>query len=286
MRSVSTLSACCGALLALSGPPAQAAFQLVDDFEALVAGSPIAVHPAWTDAAGSGTVVADLDGSANQALAVATESSWLYRPLTVVNGSTHTLFLRFAVGSQQNVSFGLSDLARPAEINDFEVELNVANDPVELRISTDVVGDKYTKLTGLDPRVWYNLWLLVDNAAEQTSVYLHARDGQAATDSDLLGTFLFRQGGAGDLRSFFIKSGGGASGNVGPLYLDDLFLEDNVGLPLGGSYLNPSNPSLVPIAPSVLMLASALGVSALGYGRRRGRHAASPQHAFAGPPRR
>ncbi len=95
----------------------------------------------------------------------------------------------------------------------------------------------YEVLTTLEPHTWYNCWLLINNETETTDIFLHSRAGEGALMSDQLGyegetSFIFRSGSALDLRTFFIKTGGG-NGPSGPLYIDDIYLENTDALNLG-----------------------------------------------------
>ena len=153
------------------------------------------------------------------------------------------VFLRFRFTEQQNYSFGLSGSSYPDQFGDFDVEINMSNANTELRIND---GGTYDVIALPQANTWYNVWLLVDNATDCTKVYLHDRPGDPAVESDLImvgdqDSFAFRDVTSGDLRSFFIKTGGG-SGPAGPLYLDDIYIEDT-------DAINLSNPAPVPECP-------------------------------------
>jgi len=146
------------------------------------------------------------------------------------------LFFRFRFHEQLACQFGLSDLASPTESNDFEVELSLTSAQSDLRIND---GGQDKDLTSLASDTWYNTWLLVDNTKDATKVWLNTGDGSSVSDGDQLSysdgdaeinTFSFRSGTVGDLRSFFIKTGGGSSDNAGPFYLDDIYLNSAVNL--------------------------------------------------------
>jgi len=225
------------AALALPCAAARAEFTRVEDFDALVPG-PIDDQAGWyaVDDTSGGT--ADPVAPENQVLAVTTNSTFLRRPLLIGNGTSRMLFLRFRFGQQQSYSFGMSDRIYPSQFGDFESELSMTNSSNELRIND---GGTYAELGMLTPNTWYNVWMLIDNVNDTTQVYLHARPRDAARSSDLLEVdgqtaFAFRDVTALDLQTFFIKTGGGSSGNVGPLLIDDLYLEDT-------DALNLSNPT-------------------------------------------
>ena len=218
---------------------ARADFVLVENFEGLVLG-PIDEQNQWNAAHDTSVVTLDPSGGTNQVLAVTTDSTHLYRPATILNGTVRMMFVRFRFGGQQNYSFGLSDHTFPDQFGHFEVELNMTNALNELRVNDD---GQYEELGMLVPGTWYNVWLLVNNVTDETQIYLHDRPGDDATAADLLEVegqtaFSFRDGSAGDLVTFFIKTGGG-SGPSGPLYLDDIYLENT-------DALNLYNPAAEP----------------------------------------
>ena len=77
-RLAGILGLCAGLILS----NAQAAFQLVEDFDSLILGN-INGQNSWVDSDNSGQVVLDPDGGTNQALVVNTESAVLHRAVTV-----------------------------------------------------------------------------------------------------------------------------------------------------------------------------------------------------------
>lgn len=226
-------------LLGLHLTVARAEFIAVDDFESLVLG-PIDEQGAWTAEDTSSVVALDPAGTDNQVLEVRTESTHLFRDMFLADSTARMMFVRFRYADQLNASFGLSDYVHPYRFDHFEVELGLDNADDDLRIND---GGTFEVLTTVQSNLWFNCWVLVDNIADQTQVWLHARGRDDANDGDQLSAedqtlFLFRNTRAGDLRTFYIKTGGG-SGLSGPLYIDDIYLEDT-------SELNLSNPSVPP----------------------------------------
>ena len=89
----------------------------------------------------------------------------------------------------------------------------MTNSPGELRINDD---GNYEVLSVLDPEIWYNCWVLVDNLDDQSQVWLHSRGTQPASSEDQLDSegqtiFGFRNGTTRDLINFYIETGGGNS---------------------------------------------------------------------------
>jgi hypothetical protein len=215
----------CAVMLAAT-TTASAEYVLFEDFDPLLIGN-VDDQNGWQAAGTASQVVLDPANGLNQVLAVTAESTIIHKDLTIANGTTRMLFFRFRFESQLSCSFGMSDSASPDQFGDFEVELSLTNSSSELRINND---GQYDTLTVLTPGVWYNCWMLIDNTNDRTRVWLHDRDGEWATPDDLLysGTlsaFIFRDGAAGDLRSYYIKTGSGNSTNSGPLYIDDIYIE-------------------------------------------------------------
>jgi hypothetical protein len=213
----------------------QAAFVLVDDFEGLALGS-IDGQNEWRAPGDSGTVVIDPVDSNNQVLEVTTESDYLSKAAAILNGTVRMLFLRFRIANQLNFSFGMSYATRPEQFGDFESELGLRNSNNELRVNND---GTYDVLIELLPDTWYNVWMLVNNDTDTTTIWLNNIPGADAVEKDILANdddetvFQFRSGTtAYDLRTFFIKTGGGNSQNSGPLYIDDIYLENTNALNL------------------------------------------------------
>jgi len=214
------------AIILIAGA-AEAAFRPVEDFEALELG-PLDGQNGWRAFSVNSAVVTDPAGGTNQALQVVTESTRLYRELTLPDGTTRMMFLRFRYEDHLNFSMGTCEATVPDQFGDFDVELNMANNDDDLRINDD---GSYRNLTVLKPELWYNVWLLIDNAEDVTAVWLHARPGEPALPTDRISTagqslFQFRDQLVGDMRTFFIKTGGG-SGVLGPLHIDDIYLENS-----------------------------------------------------------
>jgi hypothetical protein len=214
-------------------------FVLIEDFDDLLPG-PIDDQGGWYAQNDTSIVTTDPADAGNLVLAVTTDSTHLHREALLADGTVRMLFFRFRLGGQQNFSVGMSGSTFPDQFGEFEPELGMSNSTTELRIND---GGMYDILTVLEPDTWYNCWLLINNIDDDSQVYLHAREGEAAESADQLDSegqtvFEFRSGSAGNLVTYFIKTGGG-SGPSGPLFLDDIYLEDADGL-------NLSNPSGAP----------------------------------------
>jgi len=244
--------------LALGAGTAQAEFILVENFEGLALDS-IDGQNGW-NAVGLGGEVVTLSGQGdNQVLELTVDTGVLRKGLTIAQGETRMLFLRFRFDGHHNYSLGMSHLSAPSEYSDFGPELRRVSAQDRLEIHN---GLNYDLLAQPNPVTWYNLWALIDNDSGTTQVWMHSRDGQPAEAGDLLDAagqtvFNFRTFSGGDLVNFYLKASDGGSGHD-PLWLDDIHIE-NV-----DASVNLANPVPEPATLSLL----ALGCLAM-YRRRR-----------------
>ncbi len=216
----------------LAGGTAQAAMIVVDDFDGLVLG-PIVNQDDWRAGDALSVVTIDPDDADNQILSVLTSSTYLSHAAVIPAGEVRMLFLRFRYEEQLSASFGMSDQSYPTQFGDFEVELSLTSTNDELRINDD---GTYLTLLSLAPEHWYNCWLSIDNDNDVTSMWIHDRPNEPATMGDQVmidgrTSFPFRGGASGDLKNFYIKTGGG-DGVAGPLLVDHIYLQDTDGLDL------------------------------------------------------
>lgn len=239
------------AFTAMMGAEVRADYRLFDDFQDKLLG-PVGGQDGWMSGSVNIAVVADPDNPDNQCLYVPSESSILRKSLGleyvgVLNGTTRMLFMRLRVSRKQTFSVGLSHLTWPSEFSDFALEIGMANSAqnLDLRVWDDD-GSNYKVLTQLAADRWYNVWVRVDAAQNSYEIWLNDVPGADADPADKLAgddsdeVFDFRSGKNSDLKTFYIKTAGGASGvNLGPVYLDDICLELS-------HALNLSNPTTAP----------------------------------------
>lgn len=232
-RILSNIAILCTGLVVVS---AQAAFQVVDDFDSLTPGD-INTQNGWTVKLTSGEVVPDPAGGSNQALKVSTESGTLRKTASVAQDTTRMLFLRLRFEQHGQFSFGLSHQLSPDEFGDFGPELGMAaasaSDPNnDFRVVNGLTTGVYDVLEGLAPGTWYNTWILVDTTLDRYQVWMNSAPGGDAQASDQLANdatetlFGFRTPTETDLVNFFIKTGGGNNPVDGRFYIDDIYLED------------------------------------------------------------
>jgi len=249
-RQTITRYATCLAFLALglAAGAARAEFILVENFEGLDLGS-IGGQNGWYASGLSGHVVTLSGQGDNQLLELTVNTGVLRKGLTIPQGETRMLFLRFRFDGSHNYSLGMSNLSAPTEYDDFGPELRRVTAQDRLEIHN---GVNFDVLAELSPLTWYNLWALVDNASGDTQVWMHARDGEAAGAADQLDAngqtvFNFRTPSSGDLINFYLKAADGGSGRD-PLWLDDIHIEN-----VDGS-ANLANPVPEPATLSLLAL--------------------------------
>ena len=243
-RILTQVAGLCAGLMALT---AQAAFQVVDNFDTLQLGS-INEQNGWNVSLTSADVVQDPSDGNNQSLQVSTESGTLYKAESIPQGATRMLFLRLRFEEHGRYSFGFSHLLNPDEYSDFGPELGMAaetaGDPNnDFYVANGSTTGIYDVLNTLEPDTWYNTWVLIDNTSNTYQVWMNSDPGGAAHATDQLENsaaedlFGFRTATEKDLVNFFVKTGGGNSPVNGRFYIDDIYLEDtdkvNLDNPLG-----------------------------------------------------
>ncbi len=281
------LLAACSSL----GRQTRADFTLIDDFESYAAGSPISGQGAWLAEAATNPVAAGVSidplNPGNRVLNIGDggfiggrlghrETINTNPALRIAQGSTATLFFRLAWDSADvDLSVGMTDVANPISdvifnsFTQFESQLAVTFAPGFDKLGVRDNSGLKVLTTDVQPLEWYNVWMVIDNAADTTQVYLQ---GGAFTDPTLLDSagqtsFLFRNGvDNNDLITFFIATGRNTDNlppnpteNIGPVYLDDLYI-DTTGI-------NLTNP--VPEPAGLALGSMALGSLALFAARKR-----------------
>ncbi len=237
--------------LLLAPEASKASFRPFDDFEDENI-APLGGQDGWVSWGGDNQIVADPVDPGNQVLYVPSSSSVVRKSLLdenvgIPDGTVRMMFMRVRVSNKQTFSVGVSGLSSPAEFSDFAPEIGMANSSqnLDLRVWDDDEGN-YEILTQLESNKWYNMWVLVDTFSNHYQIWLNDTPGEPATGSDQLmasdgdATFDFRSGSLSNLRTFYIKTAGGSSGtNLGPVYFDDVYIE-NI------NSLNLHNPTVTP----------------------------------------
>ena len=237
LPSITFRIAVCVSTILLAPVAGWGAFEDIETFDALAVGE-VDNQNGWSATTGLATVANDPGDPTNQLLELAPFPGTLARAARVPQGTARMLFLRFRFEDQQNLSFGMSHLNAPKEFSDFTSELRKSDSANSLKIHD---GARYELLTVLQPDEWYNLWAYIDNDSDESSVWLHHRDGEDALLSDQLESggqtiFDFRTSTSSNLVNFYIKSSSGG-GKAGFLWMDDIYLEDT-------NRLNLANPTV------------------------------------------
>jgi hypothetical protein len=222
-----------GSLLAASlclvcAVPTQAAWSLLEDFNALVPGD-INGQASWVSANATGAIVAADPVNASNQVLHRVGNGGASRPLNVANGTTASFYLRVYRESATNDDvFGLSDVANPdlgGDFSVFEAQSGVNNTNLRMRDGGSVQNPAV-----LVQNVWYNVWLVVDNATDSSRLYLQSdSDPLYVGQTELLSTTAgdtdwdFRNGVASNaLVAFLVKATNGPTSSV---YYDDLYLD-------------------------------------------------------------
>ena len=225
LRRISVAFLCLPAALAWAG------FEKVEDFDMLSLGD-VSGQSGWSATSGTAAVAVDPDDEGNQVLAVTTNSGIVRKPLTVLNGEAHMMFFRMRFGEQQRYSIGMSPMTYPSEFSDFGPEIGIANNSTDLRVWDDSHEPaNYVEVASMARHVWYNVWVMIDNEADNCQVWANdtrAGDASSADQLDSYGDSLFgfRSSGSSNLIRFYIKTGGGSGVPNGPVYIDDIYLDD------------------------------------------------------------
>jgi len=203
---------------------------LIDNFESYQTGDVKTVaRPPWTEL-NANTGYADIAESwGNKFLTYGWESAGNQRGAyvsvpPVADNTVATLFVRvFAQKAGLNHSFGLAD-ATPgtSDFNFYEAQL-IANDntttsePWALKVRN---GSSIETCTLLARETWYNVWVVVDQAADKSDIYVtEGREHATAADKVYTGA-AFRNGTTSDLLYFVgLSSSRGQNFRVDDIYL-------------------------------------------------------------------
>src|SRR5688500_10482773 len=210
---------------------ARADFQLVENFQDIPAGA-LQGQRGWT--ATLTQVKADPAQAGNQVASFEAGNGSAYLPLSIPEGATATLFFR-AYSPEETALVdwfaGVSDVAISGigAFGDFETQIGVAGaqslDKLKIRDGSGGNADSET----FAPRVWYKIWVVIDNATDTYEVFMKGGDlaEQTQIDRDSNGntSFVFRNSAAGaqpnDLIRFLALT---SAVHGSPMLLDDLYL--------------------------------------------------------------
>jgi hypothetical protein len=287
MRSIAFTAALVVGLLAIHGST-RAAFVVVDNFESHSLGASVGGVNGWTLSQGTGNVVADPAGGANQVLSASQATNTavhLYKGLTLPNANTGTLYFRarvtepVAVGSASDISIGMADVAAPllsgtgSGFAAYESQIGFVN----VASGAVIPGEIRPRDAGTSPNAatlghstWYDVWAVIDNATDLQKFYVQggafATQTQLSVAGQTMFTFRNTTGDgvdsnttpvANDLLSLFIRAGGS---HRGPIFIDDIYFDE--------AAANLTNPTVIP-EPATIALAALAGLMAAATARRR-----------------
>ena len=265
----------CLVLLALLTGTSRAAFTLVEDFNALTTGAVNGQH-GWVGGTTDGLVVTDPASATNRVLAVSTTSGTVYHALgslSISNANTGTLSFRMRwPGTAFHTYIGLTDVTTPAagtDTSDYETQVGAdaaASSTLKVRDAS-----AYDSIETLQSNTWYRVWMVHDNPHDLYAVYLQGGTftNQVRLDGNSDGEtwFTFRNT-TGDgtntntvpqanaLITFAIKSG---SSHVGPLYVDDIYVDPtNANLSVPGAPADSTPPTVAILYPAAASVVPAL----------------------------
>ncbi len=199
-----------------SDGPGPGGWSVTADFEGLGAGT-VNEQGGWVSSAPDTTLVVS-DGG-NQALEVTGGGQNAYVPLPVAipSGTTGTVYFRARPGDMPDFVLGTSDVANPDAWDHYEGYMRFAGTNIDVRDG----GGFAAAVENFSVDTWYNIWLVVDNTALETTLYYSTGDEPA----QLGATGAFRMSGGntehGDLINFLVRTGNAhTTGLVDDIYVD------------------------------------------------------------------
>lgn len=231
IRQMKLIAAALAAVIVLFGSgSADAAFVLVEDFNALSTGG-VNGQNGWTADSATVNVIDTAPASASdKALQNGDNSTEAYKTIpTIADGATGTAFFQFHLTSlTPGQSWGLADSSIGATAFDSyrpQIALNAAGNFVALDGGSSAAIDNVSLSTG----VWYSIWMVTNNASNDYQVYIQG--GSIASQTQLTasgdGTFAFRntETSSAALTNFLFARGTGTADSVA---IDNLYV-DNAG---------------------------------------------------------
>lgn len=226
-------------LCASLAPPSQAAWTLIENFNALNLGG-LDTQNGWTvtHQPASISVVSDPSSEyTNRALRIQNQSTaevGAYKALGagIPEGSTATVFLRVRnATSSADLGFGATSIAEPTSFGSFDAQALTTNGNLNVRNGSTAPTTINLKQYG--GNIWTNVWMVIDNAADTTTIYSTTGNAAATGTPSVVGAF--RNGAiANPLLNFQVRS---AASQLSAAYIDDIYLD------LSGT--NLTRPTLV-----------------------------------------
>lgn len=190
----------------------QAAYVLVDDFEGYNTGTSATGNSnafvlnggPWSTSNGGGTSFVNIANDGDNHLRFGwnngTRAANRSVP-TIADGGSGTYYFQIqTTDATPDVSFGLSDLASGAlgSFGDFEVQVALVTNGSSASIGARN-GDTFQMLQTVSASTWYDVWVVVDNAADNFDVYLGTGGNPNSLGTKIANDFAFRNAGAGNV---------------------------------------------------------------------------------------
>ncbi|MFK7801526.1 MAG: sorbosone dehydrogenase family protein [Anaerolineae bacterium] len=194
-------------------------FQTIDRFEGVNSGL-LNGQNSWL-VEGSATINDDPENSENQVAKIEGSDTTISRPLDAIPPSNlGTLHFRLYRNGTINSFSGLSDVAVPAEWEDFEAQFGTQSDSTGNFMVRN--GEGFTQIGSLfKAEAWYCVWLVVDNNNDSYQAFVKGGDLDQITQLGT-GDFNLRNGGNNPLTHFMSKSGPGSTSSY---LLDDIYID-------------------------------------------------------------
>lgn len=226
MRIVVSVAASLILGIALTSP-SQAAWSLIENFNALNLGG-LDTQNGWTvtNQPASISVVGDPSSQySNRALRIQNQSTaevGAYKALGagIPDGGTATVYLRVRnATSSADMGFGATSIVEPASFGSFDAQALTTNGNLNVRNGS--VAPTTTTLKQYGGNIWTNVWMVIDNSADTTTIYSTIGNTAATGTPSVVGAF--RNGAiANPLINFQVRS---AASQLSAAYIDDIYLD-------------------------------------------------------------
>lgn len=213
----------------------------VDRFDGLSSGD-LDGKNGWSASSSNIDVAADPENSNNKVLAINGDFMQAVKGITAVsNTETGTLFFRMRRNGNVDANMGLTDVAAPTAVSDFQTQL-ISQNSSTLKTRD---GSSEPSVGTFNNGAWYCIWMITNNSSDSYELYLRGDNIDTITQLDASGqtNFGFRTGTGSSLDTFFVRS---ESSSSGPFYLDDIYIDPqnhNFGNPAGSDTCGiPADP--------------------------------------------
>ncbi len=227
-------------------------WMVTHDFDGLDEG-PLDGFGGWASA-DAGTRVGSEDGNKVIEAEGGAQNAYASLGATIVSGKTGTVFFRARPGEMPDFVLGVSDVAEPNTWDHYEGYMRFFETNIDVRDG----GGFTTVVENVTANTWYNIWLVLDNDALETTLY-YSTGGEAA---QLGGKGAFRMTGGntthGNLINFLVRTGNAhTTGQV-----DDIYLASGENLTIPQAVLDAMGGGMPSDAPEITGVSrSANGIS-------------------------